>query len=131
MPVRAFARGGMVLAVAAAPLSLSAQGTKDQARLVFTVSAGAVVGKDLWFIPKQAVPFAIQADTVSLDRRIRSNLAIGFGGIYFPGEHLGLAVDGMLLGLGLEDNCRMVFSSGEKMRKEPPCTTGVSYWLIW
>ena len=122
MPVRAFARAGLVLALSVAPLSLLAQATKDQARLVFTVSAGAVVGKDLWSIPRQAVPFGTPADTIALDRRIRSTLAIGFGGIYFPGEHLGLAVDGMLLGLGLEDNCRMVFSSGSPTVPEA-CTS--------
>jgi hypothetical protein len=122
MPVRAFAFLGTVLALSAAPLSLSAQGTKDEARLIFTVSAGAVAGKDLWSIRSQPVPFDTPTDTISLDRRIRSNLAIGFGGTYFPGEHLGLAVEGMLLGLGFEDSCRMVFSSGSPTVPEA-CTS--------
>jgi opacity protein-like surface antigen len=37
---------------------------------------------------------------------------VGFGGTYFSGENLGLSVEGFLIGLGLQDNCRQVFSSG-------------------
>jgi hypothetical protein len=86
--------------------------TKDQARLIFTVSGGAVIGKELWSISAQPVQFSTPSDTLALGRRIRSNLAVGFSGTYFAGDHLGLAVDGFLLGLGFEDRCRMVFSSG-------------------
>src|SRR4029453_18142576 len=45
-------------------------------------------------------------------RRIRSTLAIGFGGAYFPGEHLGWTIEAFLTGLGFEDTCRLAFSSG-------------------
>jgi hypothetical protein len=86
--------------------------TKDQARLVFTVSGGVVVGKDLWSVDNQPVPFTTPADTFALGRRIRSTIAIGFGGAYFPGEHLGWSVEGFLIGLGFEDRCRLAFSSG-------------------
>jgi opacity protein-like surface antigen len=58
------------------------------------------------------VQFINPADTFALSRRIRSNLVVGFGGTYFPNENLGFAVEGFLVGLGLEDNCRQVFSSG-------------------
>jgi hypothetical protein len=91
---------------------LSAQGTGDQARLIFTVSGGIVVGKHLWSIPTQAIQFIDPADTFALSRRITSNLAVAFGGTYFSGEHLGLSVEGFLVGLGFEDSCRQVFSSG-------------------
>ena len=86
--------------------------TGDQARLVFTVSAGAVAGQKLWESSPQAVQLIVPADTFSLGRRIRSTLAVGFGGTYFPGENLGFAVEGFLVGLGFEDSCRQVFSSG-------------------
>jgi hypothetical protein len=86
--------------------------TKDQARLVFTISAGAVGGKDLWFVDKQPVQFTAVVDTFALGRVIRSTLAIGFGASYFPGDHLGWSGEAFLLGLGFEDNCRLVFSSG-------------------
>ena len=100
------------------PHALSAQETggagptHDQSRLVFTVSGGFVGGSDLWFSSPQAVQFIVPADTFALERRIRSTLAIGFGGAYFPGENLGLTVEGFLVGLGFEDSCRQVFSSG-------------------
>ena len=34
--------------------------------------------------------------------RVVSNIAVGFGGAYFPGEHLGLVLEGFLVGLGFE-----------------------------
>jgi hypothetical protein len=95
-----------------APSSGWSQGTKDQARLMFTVSGGVVVGRDLWSVDKQSVQFITPTDTLALERRIRSSLAIGFGATYFPGDNLGLAAEGFLLGLGFEDGCRVVFSSG-------------------
>ena len=94
------------------PSTIRAQATGDQARLVFTVSAGAVTGKQLWSTASQPVHFTMPADTLDLSRRIRSTLAIGFGGAYFPGTNFGLTLEGFLLGLGFEDSCRHVFSSG-------------------
>jgi hypothetical protein len=94
------------------PSSASAQATGDQARLVFTVSAGAVTGQHLWSIASQPIHFITPTDSIGLSRRIRSTLAIGFGGAYFPGTNLGLTLEGFLLGLGFEDSCRQVFSSG-------------------
>jgi hypothetical protein len=112
MRVRELACGTLVLGVATAPSSASAQATKDEARLIFTVSGGAVGGQHLWSVAAQPVQFITPADTVALDRRIRSNIMIGFSGTYYRGRNFGLALEGLLLGLGFEDNCRMVFSSG-------------------
>jgi hypothetical protein len=100
--------GGM----GALPTPALGQATKDQARLIFTVSGGVVVGRHLWFVGAQPVHFIDPADTFALSRRIRSTISIGFGGTYFPGEHLGLSVEGTLIGLGFEDQCRHVFTSG-------------------
>jgi hypothetical protein len=86
--------------------------TKDQARLVFTISSGVVVGKDLWSVNNQPVQFTTPVDTFAIGRRIRTTLALGFGGGYFPGEHLGWTFEGFLTGLGFEDSCRLAFSSG-------------------
>ncbi|HEU5303176.1 MAG TPA: hypothetical protein VFU40_00910 [Gemmatimonadales bacterium] len=94
------------------PAIAAAQATGDQARLIFTVSGGVVGGKELWSVDRQAVQFTSPTDTFSLERRIRSTLAVGFGGAYFPGENLGFTAEGFLVGLGFEDNCRHVFSSG-------------------
>ncbi len=90
----------------------SAQASKDQSRLVFTISAGAVGGSKLWSSSPQAVQFITPADTFGVERRIRSTLAVGFGGVYFPGENVGLTIEGFLIGLGFEDACRHLFSSG-------------------
>jgi hypothetical protein len=103
----------VLLGSAALPRPAYSQGTGDQARLIFTVSGGVVVGRHLWSVGPQAVHFfATPADSFLLGRQIRSNLAIGFGGAYFPGERLGVAVEGFLVGLGFEDSCQQVFSSG-------------------
>lgn len=101
-----------ILGSCALPAVAGGQATGDQARLVFTVSIGAVGGKALWSVGRQAVQFAPTPDTFNLDRRIRSTLAAGFGGAYFPGDNLGFTAEAFLLGLGFEDNCRHVFSSG-------------------
>jgi hypothetical protein len=88
------------------------QGTKDQARLVFTVSSGVVIGRHLWSVDHEPAEFAVPADTFALGRRIRSTLSVGFGASYFPSEHLGWNAEGFLLGLGFEDRCRVSFASG-------------------
>jgi hypothetical protein len=107
-------RALIVIALLLEVLALPAwgQATKDQARLVFTVSGGVVVGGRLWFVENQPAQFTTPADTFAIGRRIRTTIALGFGGTYFPGEHLGWSVEGFLIGLGFEDSCRLVFSSG-------------------
>jgi opacity protein-like surface antigen len=94
------------------PGVLLAQRTGDQARLMFTVGGGIVVGDHLWSVGKQAVQFTDPIDTFALSRRITSNLGIAFSGTYFSGEHLGLSMEGFLVGLGFEDTCQHVFASG-------------------
>ena len=94
------------------PAIIAAQATGDQSRLVFTVSAGYVGGSRLWSSSSQAVQFINPPDTLALERRIRSTLGAGVGGAYFPGENVGFLVDAFLIGLGFEDSCRQVFSSG-------------------
>jgi hypothetical protein len=97
----------------ALPSLAAGQATRDQSSLVFTVSAGWVGGSHLWSSSPQAIQFINPADTFGVDRRIRSTLAVGFGGVYFPGENIGLTVESFLIGLGFEDSCQHVFSSGQ------------------
>lgn len=99
---------GLGLAVSTA----RAQATGDQARLTLGVGLGAVGGRDLWSSSPQAVQFIIPADTFALARRIRSTLAVSFSGTYFTGENLGFGGEVFLIGLGFEDSCRQLFSSG-------------------
>jgi opacity protein-like surface antigen len=101
-----------LLGTAICPSLAPAQATRDEARLLLGVSLGAATGSELWSIGAQPIQFIVPADTFALARRIRSNLVVGFSGTYFSGENLGLAVEGFLIGLGLEDNCRQVSSSG-------------------
>jgi hypothetical protein len=102
----------LLLGTSAAPVSVLAQRTSDQARLIFTLSGGIIGGKDLWSASPQPIQPAGAVDTFALGRHIRSNLAISFSGSYFPGAHLGVMVEGFLVGLGFEDSCRQIFSSG-------------------
>jgi hypothetical protein len=111
MPFRILA-GAALLIVGVLPATAEAQRTGDQARLIFTVSAGGVGGKQLWTVDRQPVQFTDPIDTLALGRRIRSTLTFGFAGTYFPGENLGLSIEGFLVGLGFEDSCRLFFSSG-------------------
>ena len=94
------------------PAIVAAQATGDQSSLVFTISLGAVSGSRLWSSSPQAVQFIIPADTFALERRIRSTLAVGFGGAYFPGENVGFTGEAFLIGLGFENSCRHLFLSG-------------------
>jgi hypothetical protein len=96
----------------ASPAVALAQATGDRSSLVFTISLGAVTGSKLWTSSPQAVQFLNPADTFALGRTLRSTLAVGFGGAYFPGENVGFTVEGFLLGLGFEDSCRHLFTSG-------------------
>ena len=112
MHVRELARVVLILGMIVAPSFAAAQGTRDQARLIFTISAGAVTGSDLWAVPAQPVQFIVPADTFGLTRKIRSTIGVSFAGTYFPGDHLGWGGEAFLVGLGYEDGCRHVFSSG-------------------
>jgi opacity protein-like surface antigen len=112
MPVRERIWAALLISATAVPATGSAQATKDQSRLIFTVSAGAVAGGDLWTVGAQSVQFTDPIDTLALDRDIRSSLNIGFAGTYFPGDNLGFSFEAFLVGLGFEDACRVTFSSG-------------------
>lgn len=101
-----------LLGAGISPATSLAQATGDEARLLLGISIGAIGGTSLWSAGPQAVQFVSPPDTFALTRRIRSNLVVGFGGTYFSGERLGFAVEGFLVGLGFEDGCRHVFSSG-------------------
>lgn len=107
---RVLCSGLLGMGLAASPAG--AQATGDQARLVLGLGIGVVNGRDLWSSAPQAVQFIVPADTFALSRRIRSTLAVSFYGTYFTGENLGFGGEVFLIGLGFEDQCRQLFSSG-------------------
>lgn len=102
----------LVLGTGVLPAPLLAQGRGDQARLIFSLSGGVIGGKRLWNVAPQPIQPSGPTDTFSLARKIRSNLVVGFSGTYYPGAHLGLMLEGFLVGLGFEDSCNHLSSSG-------------------
>jgi hypothetical protein len=102
---------------------LLAQRTADQARLSLGVAAGATVGTDLWQVDNQPLFDGVSnVDTLAIARRLRSSLVVVFHGTYFPGEHLGVTGEAMLIGLGFEDDCSLAFASGSTRNREV-CST--------
>ena len=101
------------VAIAAAVHSaapLAAQATRDQARLVFSLSAGYVGRHNLWRVEGQplfddAIGNDFNIDTLTLTRSTKSTLTLGLKGIYFRGDHLGIFAEGYLIGLGFADGC--------------------------
>jgi hypothetical protein len=106
MRIRDLAAGAVLLAAHATPAA--AQATGDRARLVFTVSGGYVQGRGLWAVPSQPVQGPLSVDNLALSRSIKATFGAGFSGTYFPGEHVGLSADFVLLGLGYDDSCRLL-----------------------
>lgn len=108
-------------AVSAAPLA--AQATRDQARLVFNVSAGYIGGRSLWRVTGQplfddAAGNDVRIDTLTLTRSIRPTLTLGVKGIYFRGDNLGIYGEGYLVGLGYADGCARTFSTSSTRNAE-------------
>jgi len=101
-----------LLAAHASPAA--AQRTGDRARLVFTVSGAYIQGRGLWTVPSQPVQEVVTGggtpvtDNFLLNRSVKGSLGAGFSGIYFPGEHVGLTADFVLLGLGYDDACQLL-----------------------
>ncbi len=111
-PLAAFT---LALAATAVPTGAEAQ-TRDQARLVLTVSPGYMLGNDLWRVTNQPLVDAeaggAVVDLVNLSRRIRSTLGVSFAGAYFPGDHWGFTGEAFLVGLGFNDACGLRTSTG-------------------
>ena len=93
-----------------------AQATRDQARLVLTVSPGYVFGSDLWRVQDQPLVDAeaggALVDFVTLGRKIRPTVGVSFAGAYYPGDHVGLTAEAFLVGLGYNDSCRQRVITG-------------------
>jgi opacity protein-like surface antigen len=95
-----------VLTIKSAPVAAQKRG--DQSRLVFTISAAYITGKDLWTIPNQPIfRDELQPDTLVLSRSISNTFGAGFSASYFKGDHFGITGDAFLLGLGYEDRCHL------------------------
>ena len=105
MRIRDLAATAALLAASALPVE--AQATRDQARLVFTISGASIQGRGLWSVASQPVQDAPDVDIFTLSRSVQTTLGAAFSGTYYPGDNLGLGVDFVLLGLGYDDACRL------------------------
>lgn len=119
MPPRAPAAALCCLLFAA---PAAAQKTADQARLLFGLGVGYVGNGELWAVGSQPAFDGPIADTLALSRRLTSGLGIRFYGVYFPGDHFGVTGEAYLLGLGVEDACRLTFATGS-VRNQEACST--------
>lgn len=115
----------LALILYAATLSpLAAQATRDQARLMFNVSAGYNGGATLWRVTDQPLfddrfgdPLI---DSLHITRRVRPALTLGVKGIYFRGDNLGFFGEGYLIGVGFQDSCTRT-SPTLSVRNEQVC----------
>lgn len=107
---------GLALLAAAFAPPAAAQATRDQARLVLSVSPGYIFGRDLWRIQDQPLVDADaggpMVDFVTLSRKIRPTLGVSFAGAYYPGDHVGFTGEAFLVGLGYNDGCAQRVISG-------------------
>jgi hypothetical protein len=110
-------RIGAALTLAAALLAGgaadgAAQARRDRPILIFTVSGAYIDGAGLWNIADQPITDLSGGgegltDHLAITRSIKRSLGAAFSGSYFKGAHFGITGEGMLLGLGYEDACRI------------------------
>lgn len=116
MPPPYLALAGLALLATTFAAPAAAQATRDQARLVLTVSPGYIFGRDLWRVQDQPLVDADaggpMVDFVTLSRRIRPTLGVSFAGAYYPGDHVGFTGEAFLVGLGYNDGCGQRVISG-------------------
>ena len=122
-------RLGVILALALAAGPTLAQGqergaeaqeqqggaTGSQASLIFGVAGTFTTTTDLWSVSNQPLQFpgVTSADTLDLTRRIDGGFGLMFYGIYFPKKSLGLSGEVFFLGTDYNDDCNLVFTTGE------------------
>lgn len=95
------------LATQVAPAS--AQRTRDQAQLLFTVAFGYIDGKNIWQVPNQPLlTGAGGSDILDVSRATSGKFAAGMSATYYKGAHLGLTADVFIFELGYADGCRVV-----------------------
>jgi len=107
----------LCLSLTAWTVPSEAQGTGDQARLVINASLAYTSGRGLWGVPDQTVNRFPATATYALNRSIKDALGAGFAVTYYPKANLGLTGDAFLLGLGYEDDCRVVSGGGTELNE--------------
>lgn len=101
-----------VALLAARETPAGAQARRDRPTLVFTVSGAYIGSGGLWSVADQPITDrSVGGDGLTdhyiLSRSVKRALGAAFSATYFKGKHLGIAGEGMLLGLGYEDACQL------------------------
>jgi hypothetical protein len=97
--------------VLAAPLPAQ---TNDQSRLVVGMSVGWTGSTELWSVAEQPITAIGQtSDRFALQRRLRSNIAVSGQVTYFPRNNLGITGEVGYLGLGTQDSCQLLTTTGD------------------
>lgn len=96
------------------PLMPLAAQTRAESRLVVGIAMGAIGSADLWSVPNQPITTAGRPtpDVFALKRRLRNNFTASGHVTYFHTPHLGFTGEFGYTGLGTEDSCQQVQSSG-------------------
>lgn len=108
--------GAVLLAQGARPLT--AQSTRDEARLVVGVSGGWIGGHDLWHVEQPVTASAPRMDLFDLDRSLRSDLTLALQVTYFSSPAFGWTGEAGYLGLGTHDQCSLIDPTGDFVNEE-------------
>jgi len=95
----------------AAPTSVAAQKTGDQARLVFTFGGGAAFGRDLWAVGAQPI-FLDGLDLYQLERNLSGTWTAELGVTYYRSPNLGFTFDLGFVDIATKDGCTLLSNSG-------------------
>ncbi len=112
-------RSGAILALALAAGPALAQGqeggaTGSQANLIFGVAGTFTTSSSLWAVPDQPLQISDSLpSTIALTREIDGGPGLMFYGMYFPKKSLGLSGEIFFLGTNYEDECDLVFTTGD------------------
>lgn len=88
--------------------------TGDESRLVVGMSVGYIGGADLWSVSNQPIlSTGSQPDIFALERRLQSNITVSTQVTYFPKPNVGFTGELGYIGLGRDDSCRLVESTGD------------------
>lgn len=105
------------------PLTLGAQATNDESRLVVGVGGGYIAGHSLWQVSNQPLfTTGSQVDRMSLVRDVRGNLTFTGQLTYFPSPRFGWSGEITYIGLGTRDGCALVVDNGDPFNRAA-CTS--------
>jgi hypothetical protein len=108
MRVREAAAAMALLATLWSPVA--AQRTRDRPQLIFTISGAYIDGAGLWTVDDQVLDIGgpLPPDHLFLSRSVTRTIGAGFSATYYKGQNFGLTGETFLLGVGYDDQCRVL-----------------------